>query len=120
MPYGSRGSFLGGHCNLLRLEGSFGPLRLETLRGIDAFECWMSPRWSVFALVHEKIGTRYSGHLFSRLAVCVAQYDQTKTVAYYMRGKAERSFKVNGFLSTLKMAKRVLGEKNEALNSHSQ
>jgi len=58
----------------------------------------------VFALVHEKIGTRYSGHLFSRLAVCVAQHDQTKTVAYYMRGKAERSFKVNGFLGALKMA----------------
>jgi len=77
----------------------------------------------VFALVHEKIGTRYSGHLFSRLAVCVAQHDQTKTVAYYMRGKAERSFKVNGFLGALKMASCVLwgwGREKKPLSSRSQ
>lgn len=106
----------------LEIGRFFGPLRLETLPGIDAFECWMSPRWSVFALVHEKIGTRYSGHLFSRLAVCVAQYDQTKAVAYYMRGKAERSFKVNGFFRHIEDGQRVLlgvgGPK--PLNSRSQ
>ena len=47
--------------------------------------------------------TRYSGHLFSRLAVYVLQHDQTKTIAYLMRGKPEQPFKLNVFNAQLMM-----------------
>jgi hypothetical protein len=45
--------------------------------------------------VHEKFGTRYSGHLLSRLAGFFAQPDQTDKVSYYMKGKRKEQFKAS-------------------------
>ena len=59
--------------------------------------CLLTFRWSVFGLVDEKCVTRYSGHLFSHLAVRVHQYDQTDGVSFSMRGNLGRPFRVNIF-----------------------
>ena len=55
----------------------------------------------MFDLELEKCATRYSGHLFSRLAVYVPQHDQTNPVSYFMKGKPEQSFKLNVFYARL-------------------